>query len=607
MTEKFSMPSKYKGFCVICKTPIEIGEQIQKDEATGKWVHVTHKVYDGWKNKKKSANPNALSDAIAKSAINVPLPIDTGIVDTEASAPINMDWTPSKYQQDIFDFIGCTDEEQLRMKWDGKRNAMVEAVAGSGKTSTIIKSLEIVPRTSRVAFLAFNKHIAKTLSDRCTQMGLTNIHASTIHSLGLQVCRKLADLKRGRDAVDEDKIGALMESFWPVMKTTIINGQEVKLEKSTIFINRAKRGSMRKIISLAKATLIDHNDPAAIAQMMERYGVDDVDEAYLSEIIERIPYLMEKCKTEVETIDFDDQIWLPLVHTKLRNHFDKFDYIFVDEAQDLNNSQIQFILKSAWPHTRIICVGDRRQSLYGFRGADTEAIPRLIEELNAVILPLSISYRCPRIHIERAKNIVPQIEASDTAIEGKFGNLTYKNFLKDVKPGDIVMCRTNAPLVKPAFELIRLGIKAVIRGKDIGSQLVTFIEKFQTNDLGQMLVMMEEYTQKEYSRLMDKGKELQAELVKDKADTIKGVADECRNVADLCNKLEMLFSNSTIGVMFSSVHRAKGLEADRTFILKPELMPHPKAKQDWQKVQEDNTLYVAITRSKNEMYFVESE
>jgi len=76
-------------------------------------------------------------------------------------------------------------------------------------------------------------------------------------------------------------------------------------------------------------------------------------------------------------------------------------------------------------------------------------------------------------------------------------------------------------------------------------------------------------------------------------------------VDELVHKIEGLFSDEIEGVVCSSVHRAKGLEADRVFIIRRDLMPHPMAQSPWELVQEKNLEYVAITRSKNELIFVE--
>jgi len=316
---------------------------------------------------------------------------------------------------------------------------------------------------------------------------------------------------------------------------------------------------------------------------------------------------MKRCLDNIETVDFEDMQWIPVVNKRLKAHIDKFDYVFIDEAQDLNACQIELLLGTVRKDGRIIAVGDRNQSLYGFRGADTDAIPRLIEMLNAKTLPLSISYRCPKSHVALAKSIVPQIEASDSAVEGSFEYIEYGKFLDTIVEGDMVLCRTNAPLMKPAFQTIRNGNKAIIRGSEIGEQLVNFIERFEAPSLSALYSMMSEYVAKEVDRLLGKGKELQAETVMDKEETIRAIANECKTVHELTSKIGILYSNDNVGVVFSSIHRAKGLEAKRVFVLKPELMPHPKAKQGWEQTQEQNVKYVALTRSKSELYYVQGE
>jgi superfamily I DNA/RNA helicase len=109
-------------------------------------------------------------------------------------------------------------------------------------------------------------------------------------------------------------------------------------------------------------------------------------------------------------------------------------------------------------------------------------------------------------------------------------------------------------------------------------------------------------------RYLDKNKEMMAEQVKERYETIAEVMKECKTVEELVTKLTTLFSDDNIGVVFSSVHRAKGLEAERVFLYKEnELMPHPKAKTEQELIQEDNLIYVARTRSKDSIYYVKGE
>ena len=63
-----------------------------------------------------------------------------------------VEFTPSKYQKDIFDVIE-----------HGVGNIVIEAAAGSGKTSTLIKAIKLIPIDKRILFCAFNTDIVKEL------------------------------------------------------------------------------------------------------------------------------------------------------------------------------------------------------------------------------------------------------------------------------------------------------------------------------------------------------------------------------------------------------------------------------------------------------------
>lgn len=86
-------------------------------------------------------------------------------------------FVPSPYQQRIYDFIES-----------GTGNAVINAVAGSGKTTTLINLLAKVPTTSRVLFLAFNKSIVEELKIKTQRF--PNVEVKTLHSLGMSGLRK---------------------------------------------------------------------------------------------------------------------------------------------------------------------------------------------------------------------------------------------------------------------------------------------------------------------------------------------------------------------------------------------------------------------------------
>ncbi len=250
-------------------------------------------------------------------------------------------------------------------------------------------------------------------------------------------------------------------------------------------------------------------------------------------------------------------------------------------------------------------------SIYGFAGADSDSIPNLIKSLDAETLPLSITYRCPKSHVKLAQSLVPQIEAAPWAKEGTLETVSQYQFAQGAKTGDMVLCRCNAPLVGPAFSLIRQGTKAVILGRDIGRSLMTLISKVQkkakVHSLSDTLAALIEYGEREVSKLTRMKKHSRAQSIEDRVETIIALSDGCDTMVRLEEKIETIFSDEAEGVTFSSVHKAKGLEADTVWILRDDLMPHPKAEATWELQQEANIRYVAYTRSKSKLFFVDSE
>lgn len=246
-------------------------------------------------------------------------------------------------------------------------------------------------------------------------------------------------------------------------------------------------------------------------------------------------------------------------------------------------------------------------SIYGFRGADTEAMPKLIERLNATVLPLSITYRNPRNVVNMVNTKYPDIkfEAADWAIDGNVSDLPFKQFIDTVQPGDMSLCRTNAPMVECVFQLIKQGRKAILLGRDIGDGLSTLVKRMKTNDLPEFYRKLAEHVDREVYKLAVSGKDTLAALMLDKRDCILAMSEGCASVDELINRIQTIFSDEKEGIVFSSIHKAKGLEAKNVFILHPELMPHPRARQSWEKKQEKNIGYVAHTRALENLTFVE--
>jgi DNA helicase-2/ATP-dependent DNA helicase PcrA len=484
---------------------------------------------------------------------------------------------PSRYQADIHEWVR-----------NGTGNAVIEAVAGSGKTTTILDSLLLT--NGKVLFTAFNQSIAAELQKRAP----AHVRVATLHSLGLKSIRRATPFFD----VDSDgaKMSAIVQAHFPDEHSYDEMGKVYEM-----------RSLGKKVVSLVKATLTDEGDLHAVQAIMDRYGIesDELDEDDMARVVAQVPLMIGACKGNRDLVDFDDMIWFPVVHDL---KVERFSWVFVDECQDMNRCQLELVLRAGGPETRFCCVGDRRQAIYGFRGADTEAMKSTVDRLKATVFPLSITYRCPTSHVELARKIVPHIEARPDAPAGTVSHLKFGQALETMTHWDLVICRTNAPLARVAFSLIRLGKKAVIRGRDIASGIVSLIKKIGGRNAASMpidtfLGKLDAYYDRELAKLT-KAKKSTMTLT-DKVDTIRVLAEEALGVRELIAKTESIFDDNAQGIVCSSVHRAKGLEADRVFVIAPELMPHPMAEQSWEIEQEHHIKYVSLTRAKKDLYFVE--
>lgn len=482
-------------------------------------------------------------------------------------------FAPSRYQQAIFNHMDA---------WFGEsgesmsNTLVINALAGSGKTTTGKLMMQRLPKSMKGLSVAYNNHIAKELQNVMP----SHVKASTVHSLGFAACRAGLPKLLKNDSVDDGKGKLLL-------------GNYIDLRENESIVS-----VVLSLVSFVKATLGDASD-ANLAQISAFYDVDLNGNSDF--IFECVRYVVAKSADVTTIIDYDDMVWLPVM---LDLPCQKYDFIFVDEAQDLNACDLQLIKKHAHADTKFVFVGDRYQSMYGFRGADVDSIPNIITAFTAYELPLSITYRSPKLMVDMVGELFPEIglEARPDAIQGEYLKCSLDDALSQAAVGDMFLCRMNAPLVHPCMELIRKGVKAIIRGRDIGKGLLLMVRKMRAgDDINALVVALTEYYQKERVKFMLADKEYLAESLRDRVETIVALADGVDTVAGLEAKIARIFSDDNEGVVFSSVHRAKGLETDNVYILQPDMMPHPKAKPGWQLQQERNIQYVALTRCKRRL------
>ena len=470
--------------------------------------------------------------------------------------------TPSAYQQRIFDWIAT-----------GRGSAIVKAVAGSGKTTTSVQGLRYIPG-----------------------IDLSNVRASTFHSVGFgAVCKHLG--KKPMDvATDGGKMKRLIRD----------NLGDLEYETYGDYVT--------KLVGLAKGQGVGALVPDTETiwyEMIQHHDLFlDTEDATEARAVELARKFLAR-SNEVSNngiIDFDDQLYLPLLW-KLRLW--QNDWVIVDEAQDTNPVRRALARLALRPGGRLMAVGDHRQAIYGFTGASHDALDLIQREFNCVELPLTLSYRCPVSVGVRARTLVPYFETAPGAIAGTVAEVTFDEAVKRLDAHDAILCRNTAPLIDAAFTLIARGIGCVVLGKDIGNGLINLIKKRKANRIDALVQKLETYREREVAKFTGRGEEQKAEAVADRVACIMTVidhlADDARTIPKLITRLETMFADTNGVLTLSTQHKAKGREWKRVAILRPDLNPSKWARQDWQALQETNLMYVAWTRTTDELLFLTDE
>lgn len=499
-----------------------------------------------------------------------------------------MQW--SKYQEDIFDWVRTSSTSSKR------EGLVVEAVAGSGKTTTIVEAAKLIPQESASVFLAFNKSIATELAGKLP----FNVEARTLNSLGHTAVMS----KFGAVSLDNSKTYKIVKEL---EDQTGLDGQD--------YIAKFFSGDICNIVSKCKAHGIKPYDKlngeyfskGVFKELVKYYGInseapDDVLYYFAHEA------LKESVK-QTNVIDFNDQLYYVVL-------FDldvpKYHWIIVDEAQDLSHINRDMLNKFLSENGKFIAVGDSHQAIYGFRGADSSSMSNIKDLFNCDELPLSTTYRCPKSVVEEAKRYVPEIECPSDKQEGIIKSVDYFN-VDEFVDSDLVLCRNTAPLIKTAYKCITSKLPVRVLGRDIGKGLGSLVKKlakkeFKTMTIGNFEIKLSRWSREEIQKAKKREQEDRIEGIQDKADSLFAIIEgaDPDNLPELVTAIEELFSGDK-GPRFSTVHRAKGLEANRVFILDKDLMPSKYAKEEWSKEQEKNIIYVAITRTSHELIYVRSK
>lgn len=466
------------------------------------------------------------------------------------------------------------------------RHLLVRARAGSGKTSSILWAIDAAPERE-IILCAFNKRIAEELASRLTN---PRAEAKTLHALGFGVVRRFWSRVR----VDAKRGYALAERAAGQQAPDAIVGMIAKLA------SRLKESCPLAVPGDSRLEAI-------------AYGCDCVpDEAEWGDlgwdvrtVISAALKAMDLARERSTEIDYSDMLYLPLAQGWVTG---QYDLVVVDEAQDMSASQLLLAQRLCRPDGRICLVGDDRQAIYGFRGADPGGLDRLKAALDAGEVGLTTTFRCPRLVVERARAIVPDFTCPDGAADGVLSALRADAIPDTASEGDVVLSRTNAPLAGVCLALLRRGTRARIEGRDIAAGLLALTRRWKTaTTVDEFLDRLQTWEEREVRRAAKRDDEAKVHLVRDQAETLLALSDGLAAMAELRSRIESLFADSQNGdrarvVVCSTVHKAKGLEWDRVFALEWTLYPGKAQREP--SIEESNIEYVMVTRARRELVSV---
>jgi superfamily I DNA/RNA helicase len=496
---------------------------------------------------------------------------------------MNTAFLPSPQQATFFSWIT-----------DDTGSCVLEAVAGSGKTTTLIQALNLM--VGQVFFGAYNKKIAEEIAARAPQR--QGLFVSTMHAAGFKAWRRAAP----RVQVNGDKC------------RDIFRFASDQYPEYTPF-----EGPVLQLVSLAKQAAVGISKPAGQrstwTDLIDHFDIECFDEATSTDNTDLIIKLARKTlersiERDNDVVDFDDMIYAPLVHNvKMFQH----DWVLIDEAQDTNESRRLLALRMLKKGGRLVAVGDRHQAIYGFTGADSDALDLIARAVNAKQLPLTTTFRCPKAVVSYAQQWVSHIQCAETAPEGVVSTALPADLATIAQPGDAILCRFNAPLIKYVYKFIAAGIPAKVEGREIGNGLKTLARRWKVRKLTSMLDKLETYLEREVAKYVAKEQASKASAVEDKVNCLRVIIErvlkidpDCTNpVVRVCQEIDAIFTEdgSAKVVLFSSIHKSKGREWHKVVWL--QTGPSGWARMAWEQEQEVNLCYVAATRAKHELVLVD--
>lgn len=506
-------------------------------------------------------------------------------------------FSPSPMQQGFFNWIN-----------KGTGSAILEAVAGAGKTTTLIEALKLMDGS--IFFGAYNKSAAEEIKAKAAKSGINNrdLRMGTVHSAGYGACRRMWP----KVTVDDKKTQKIM--------------QQIAADAPDMALVYAAIGQfISKMVSFGKQFLVGLPSQAKTwEEIADHFSMDEtLPEGWqVKTALGYVEAVYTRSRAWCpEVIDFDDMIYAPLAYgLRLFQN----DWVLLDEVQDINPAREELAYRMLKRNGRFVGVGDDCQAIYGFTGAGGGGIARIAARFNCVMLPLTVTYRCPKAVVAYVHQWVSHIQAAPEAIDGAVrvpskavvSRLPGEDaeeapwFVQELPASSsAILCRKTAPLIKTAFGMLRKGIPCRVEGRDIGKGLIALISRWKVQSLDRLEVKLDAWLAREVAAAQAKQSDRREQEAQDRYDTLVVFMERCRakgknTIAALIEEIDALFGDNVVAegvVTLCSGHKAKGREWPVVYWLQTS---DRRPRKDWEATEERNVKYVIGTRAQVELVIV---
>lgn len=255
-------------------------------------------------------------------------------------------------------------EEQLQAVSKLTGPTVVNAGAGTGKTTVLVERVKRIKEQypeANVLLISFTKKSALEIKERIA--GVAGVTVSTLHSLAYNILRQNKTVKF--EVITSD-------NYRNSLISKLITDKMDILPEDVLFALHSPSRAMKDANVVAKKYL---------AQLKKNNQVD---------------------------FDAMQLLALEKLNDKSVAHYfeNKYQFLLVDESQDLDEIQLAIINKLSSHNHNLCCVGDARQSIYGFRGAMPDVMNRIVKENGAMQYDMTINYRCSRSILGLANRIM---------------------------------------------------------------------------------------------------------------------------------------------------------------------------------------------------------